>query len=118
MSQGKFVATRDSTLQQKVQPTTRSKEDSVTTWKESIVTQSSVLALQGNTTLSRQRKSMSRQQFHATGRNAVATKNSLLRHKLRITTERMSQHSRDYCNKVEELEEEISIVTKGNHVAT
>ena len=43
---------------------------------------------------------------------------SLSQHKLRITIERMSQHSRDYCNKVEELEEEISVATKDNHVAT
>ena len=45
-------------------------------------------------------------------------KKSLSRHKLRITTKRMSQHSRDYCNKVEELEEEISVATKDNHVTT
>ena len=99
MSQGKFLATMDSMLQQKVQVATRSKEDSITTWKESVVTQSSVSAIQGNTTLSRQRKSMSR-------------------HKLRITTERMSQHSRDCCNKVEELEEEIFVAKKDNHVVT
>ena len=40
------------------------------------------------------------------------TKKSLSRHKLRITTERMSQHIRDCCNKVEELKEEISVATK------
>ena len=87
----------------------------MTTLKESVTTESSVSVVQGNTTLSRQRKSLSRQQIHATRRNLVATKKSLSRHKSRITTERMSQHSRDYCNKVEELEEEIFVSTKDNH---
>ena len=50
-SQGKFVATRDSMLQQKVQPTTRSKEDFIEIWKEFVETQGSVSAIQGNTTL-------------------------------------------------------------------
>ena len=77
-------------LQQKVQPVT---------WKESIVTQSSILAIQGN-------KTLSQQQIYATGRNSIATK------------KRMSQHSIDCCNKVKGLEEEISISTKDNHVAT
>ena len=40
------------------------------------------------------------------------TKKSLSRHKMRIKIERMSQHIRDCCNKVEELKEEISIATK------
>ena len=69
MRNDKFVTTRDSMLQQKVQPATRSKEDSVLTWKESIATQNSVSAIQGNTTLSRQ-------QIHATRRNLVITKKS------------------------------------------
>ena len=98
-------------LQQKVQPATRSKEDSAATWKDSVTTQSSVLAIQGKTTLLRQ-------QIHATARNTIETKKSLSRHKLRITTERMSQHSRDCCNKVEGLKEEIFVVTKDNHVPT
>ena len=117
MIQEKFVATRDSMLQQKVQPVTRSKEDFVATWKEYVATQSSVSAIQGNTTLLRQRKSMSRQKILAIGRNFVDIKKSLSRHKLRITTERMSQHSKDCCNKIEELEE-ISVTTNDNHVAT
>ena len=81
MSQGKFVVTRDSMLQQKVQPATRIKEDYVATRKEFVTTQSSVSAIQGNTTLSRQRKSLSRQrkslsqqQIHPTGRNSIVTK--------------------------------------------
>ena len=59
MSQGKFVVPRDLMLQQKVQSATRIKEDYVVTWKESVATQSSVSAIQGNTTLLRQRKVMS-----------------------------------------------------------
>ena len=78
MSQGKFVATRDSMLQQKVQLATRSKEDFVVTWKESIETQSSVSAIQGNTTLSRERKSLSLQQIHAIRRNSIATKTNIV----------------------------------------
>ena len=39
-------------LQQKVQPATRINEDYVATWKESVATQSSALAIQGNITLS------------------------------------------------------------------
>ena len=39
-------------LQQKVQPATKTKEDSVATWKEFVTTQSSVSAIQGKTTLS------------------------------------------------------------------
>ena len=74
MSQGKFVVTRDSMLQQKVQPATRIKEDYVATRKEFVTTQSSVSAIQGNTTLSRQRKSLSQQQIHPTGRNSIVTK--------------------------------------------
>ena len=38
MSQGKFFATRDEMLQQKVQPGTRIKEDYVATWKEFVAT--------------------------------------------------------------------------------
>ena len=77
MSQGKFVATRDSMFQQKVQLSTRCKEDFVVTWKEFIETQSSVSAIQGNTTLSRERKSLSLQQIHAIGRNSIATKTNI-----------------------------------------
>ena len=98
-------------LQQKVQPTTRSKEDSVVAWKESVATQSLVSAIQRNTTLSRQ-------QIHAPRRNAVAIKKSLSQHKLRITTKRMSQHSKDCYKKVEELKEEIPVSKKDNHVTT
>ena len=74
MSQGKFVATRDLILQQKVQPTTRIKEDYVATWKEFVATQSLVSTIQGNTTQSRQTKILLKQQIHATGRNSVLTK--------------------------------------------
>ena len=56
MSLSKFVVTRDSLLQQKVQPVTRIKEDYVETWKDFFATQSYVSAIQGNITLSRQRK--------------------------------------------------------------
>ena len=111
MSQGKFVATRDSMLHTKIQPTTMSKEDSITRWKESVTIQGLVSAIQGNTTLSRQK-------IHANVRNSVPTKKSMSRHKLRINLERMLQHNIDCCNKVEELEKEISVTTKDNHVVT
>ena len=52
MSLGKFVVTRDSMLQQKVQPETKIKEDYVATWKEYVATQISISAIQGNITLS------------------------------------------------------------------
>ena len=82
MSQGKFVVTRDSMLQQKVQPVTRIKEDYVVaTWKESVAKQSFVSTIQGNTTMSQQRKILLRQQIHAIGRNSITTK------KKSVTTE-------------------------------
>ena len=76
MSQGKFVVIRDSMLQQKVHPTTRIKEYYLATWKEYVATRSLVLAIQDNTTLSRLRKSLSRQQIHAIGRNSFAIKDN------------------------------------------
>ena len=56
--------------------------------------------------------------FMLMGETLLRQRKSLSRHKLRILIKIMSQHSRDFCNKVEELEEEISVKTKDNHVAT
>ena len=50
LEEPRHVTTRDSMLQQKAQPTIRSKEDYVATWKEYVMTQSLVLV-----TLSRQK---------------------------------------------------------------
>ena len=61
-------------LQQNVQPAIRIKEDYVATWKESVATQSSFSTIQSSTTLTRQIKSLSQQQSHATGRNSIMIK--------------------------------------------
>ena len=68
--------------------------------QKTIVTQSSVSSMQGNKTLSRQRKSLSRQHIHAIVRNSVVTK-------VEKNHQSLSQHRKECCNKVEELEEEI-----------
>ena len=81
------------------------------------MTQNSVLAIQGNKTMWRQRKGLSQQQ-HTTVRNFSRRKNILLRQRLKKTTKIMSQHIKEYYNKVEELEAKNSVVTKENYVAT
>ena len=90
----------------------------VATSSEFFVTQNSVLAIQGNKTMSRQRKGLSQQQQHTTVRNLSRRKKILLRQRLKKTTKRMSQHIKEYYNKVEELEAKNSVVTKENYVAT
>ena len=51
-------------------------------------------------------------------RNFVATKEIIVVTKVEKNHKIMLQHSKECCNKVEELEEETSVVTKGNYVAT
>ena len=69
-----------------------------------VATHSSVSIVKAN-------KTLLRQQIIATVRNSVVTKVEN-NHKI------MSQHSKECCNKVEELEEETSVVTKENYVVT
>ena len=83
-----------------------------------VAIKSSISAIQGKTTLLRQKKVCRDNKFMLLGETLSQKRQILSRHKLRITTERMSQHSRDCCNKVEEMEEEIFVTTKDNHVAT
>ena len=68
--------------------------------------------MQANKTLSRQRKSLSRQWIYATVRNSVATKEFSVATKVEKNHKRISQHSKECCNKVEELKEETSVATK------
>ena len=68
--------------------------------------------------MSRQRKSLSRQQTHAAVRNSVVTKEIIVATEIEKNHKHMSQHSKECCNKVEELKAESSIAAKENYVAT
>ena len=58
------------------------------------------------------------QQTHAVVRNFVATKEIIVAIEIEKNHKSMSQHSKECCNKVEELEVQNSVATKENSVAT
>ena len=68
--------------------------------------------------MSPKRKSLSRQQTHATVRNSVATKEIIIATEIEKNHKSMSQHNKECCNKVEEFEVENSVATKENYVLT
>ena len=84
----------------------------VVTSSEFVATQSSVSVMQDNKTMLRQRKSLSRQQTHAVVRNFVATKEIIIATEIEKNHKSMSQHSKECCNKVEELEAENYVATE------
>ena len=51
-------------------------------------------------------------------RNSIATKEIHVVTKVDKNHKRMSQYSKECCNKVEELEEETSVITEENYVVT
>ena len=61
---------------------------------------------------------MSQQQTHAVVRNSVVTKAIIVTTEIEKNHKSMSQHSKECCNKVEELEAENYVATKENYVAT
>ena len=61
---------------------------------------------------------MSRQQIHATMRNSVAIEEISVATKVEKNHQSMSQHSKEGCNKVEELEKKTYVVIKDEEETT
>ena len=57
-------------------------------------------------------KTLSRQQTHASVRNSVTTKEIIIATENEKNHRSMSQHSKECCNKVEELEAENFVATE------
>ena len=117
--QDKYVATKISMLQQTAQLATKIKEGGLSRQLQSL-SQHKVQSQQCKTTrlchdkekvccenrLQQLRETLSRQ------------KKIFSRQRLRRTTNRISQHSKECCNKVEKLKTKNSVVIKDNSIAT
>ena len=61
---------------------------------------------------------MSRKHTQATVRNSIAIEEKIIATKVEKNHKKMSQHSKECCNKVENLETKIFVVAKEHYVST